>query len=146
MSHSLLNSGHHKGIGGYDHDNECPKNARGHGTTASTQPRQTAGLRLVETPAPNAVNETKRPKRLANVDRRPREHLSKDEVLLLVRAARKNRHGPRDAAAIWVAFNHGLRVSELVDLRWSDVRWDERVMMVRRLKGSASGEHNESQR
>ena len=45
------------------------------------------------------------------------------------------------AAAIWLAFNHGLRVSELCDLRWGDLRWDERTLMVRRLKGSASGEH-----
>jgi len=103
--------------------------------------RETAVLRLVETTAPNAVNETKRPKRVANVDRRPREHLSREEVLALVKAARVNRHGPRDAAAIWLAFNHGLRVSELADLRWSDVRWSERVLMVRRLKGSQSGEH-----
>ena len=40
--------------------------------------------------------------------RRPREHLSRDEVLTLCKSARKNRHGTRDAAAIWIAFNHGL--------------------------------------
>jgi type 1 fimbriae regulatory protein FimB/type 1 fimbriae regulatory protein FimE len=60
---------------------------------------------------------------------------------MLIKAARRNRHGARDAAAIWIAFNHGLRVSELVDLRWGDVRWAERKIMVRRLKGSRSGEH-----
>jgi len=78
---------------------------------------------------------------MANADRRPREHLSRDEVGVLIKAARLGRHGARDAAAIWIAFNHGLRVSELVDLRWGDVRWEERKIMVRRLKGSASGEH-----
>jgi integrase len=103
--------------------------------------RQTAGLRLVETAKPNAVNGTKPPARMRNADRRPREHLSRDEVMVLIKVARANRQGARDAAAIWIAFNHGLRVSELCDLRWSDIAWQERRMMVRRLKGSQSGEH-----
>jgi integrase len=103
--------------------------------------RQTAGLRLVETATPNAVNGTKPPARMRNADRRPREHLSRDEVMVLIKVARANRQGARDAAAIWIAFNHGLRVSELCDLRWSDIAWQERRIMVRRLKGSQSGEH-----
>ena len=103
--------------------------------------RQTAGLRLVETATPNAVNGTKPPARMRNADRRPREHLSRDEVMVLIKVARANRQGARDAAAIWIAFNHGLRGSELCDLRWSDIAWQERRMMVRRLKGSQSGEH-----
>jgi len=81
------------------------------------------------------------PRRVANAELRAREHLSKDEVLALIKVARGNRRGQRDAAAIWLAFNHGLRVGELVDLRWGDVRWDDRKLMVRRLKGSRSGEH-----
>ena len=98
-------------------------------------------LRLVTDTTPNAVNGTYRPQRVTNAERRVREHLSRDEVLVLVKAARANRYGARDAAAIWIAFNHALRVSELVDLRWSDIRWQERKIMVRRLKGSSSGEH-----
>jgi integrase len=112
------------------------------GTNADPQMRQTVALRLVGEPAPNAANGTKPPRRIPNAERRAREHLSRDEVLTLCKAARQqNRRGARDAAAIWLAFNHGLRVSELCDLRWSDVRWQERVLMVRRLKGSRSGEH-----
>jgi len=103
--------------------------------------RRTAGLRLVETATPNAENGTKPPARMRNADRRPREHLSRDEVMVLIKVARANRQGARDAAAIWIAFNHGLRVSELCDLRWQDIQWQERRIMVRRLKGSQSGEH-----
>ena len=62
-------------------------------------------------------------------------------MLVLCKAAKKNRKGARDAAAIWLAFNHGLRVSELCDLRWQDIQWQERRMLVRRLKGSQTGEH-----
>src|SRR6267154_4930867 len=103
-----------------------------------------AALRLVETPASNAENGTNRfrPPRVTNEERRPREHLSRDEVLALCKATRRNRNGTRDAAAIWLAFNHGLRISELCDLRWSDIQWQERRILIRRLKGSQSGEHS----
>jgi len=89
---------------------------RWNGPNATTAPRQSAVLRLVETATPNAENgpqQRYRPQRVTNQDRRPREHLSRDEVLALCRAARQNRNGARDAAAIWLAFNHGLRVGEL---------------------------------
>src|SRR5438270_12573280 len=104
--------------------------------------RQTAVLHVVGTAAPNAENGTKfRPQRVTNEERRPREHLSRAEVLILCKSAKRNRNGARDAAAIWIAFNHGLRISELCDLRWSDIQWPERRIMIRRLKGSQSGEH-----
>src|SRR5205085_2199731 len=102
-------------------------------------PRQAAGLRLVETPAPNAENGSEwfRPVRVTNEERRPREHLLRDEVLILCKAARANRNGARDAAAVWIAFNHGLRVGELCDLRWSDIAWQERRIMVRRSRANS---------
>jgi integrase len=114
---------------------------RRNGPNEAALARQSAVLRLVEPASPNAKNGTFRPKRLTNAERRPREHLSRDQVVSLCKAARANRYGARDAAAIWLSFNHGLRVSELADLRWSDIQWDERRLMVRRLKGSQSGEH-----
>jgi integrase len=115
--------------------------SRTNGTNAQADARQTATLRLVGDDRQTLQMGQTPPRRVANSNMRPREHLSRDEVLTLIKAARRNRHGARDAAAIWIAFNHGLRVSELVDLRWADVRWAERKIMVRRLKGSRSGEH-----
>src|SRR5438045_4840690 len=115
---------------------------RSNGTNARMKPRRSAVLDVIGTAAPNAENGTKfRPQRLTNEERRPREHLSGDEVLVLCKAAKTNRNGARDAAAIWIAFNHGLRISELCDLRWSDIQWQERRVLVRRLKGSQTGEH-----
>jgi type 1 fimbriae regulatory protein FimB len=115
---------------------------RCNGTVTAKQARQTATHRPTGTPASNAENGTNRfrPRRLTNEERRPREHLSRDEVLALCKATRRNCNGTRDAAAIWIAFNHGLRVSELCGLRWHDIQWQERRIMVRRLKGSQSGE------
>src|ERR1051326_467116 len=115
---------------------------RRNGTKAATRTRQTAALSHLGRPAPNAENGTKfRPQRITNEERRPREHLSRAEVLILCKSAKKNRKGSRDAAAIWIAFNHGLRISELCDLRWSDIPWQERRIFVCRLKGSQTGEH-----
>ena len=43
------------------------------------------------------------------------------EIEKLIKAASKNRWGDRDATMILVAYRHGLRVSELTDLRWDQV-------------------------
>ena len=116
---------------------------RGNGTVTAKQARQTLTVSPLSQLAANAENGTNRfrPPRVTNEKRRPREHLSRDEVLTLCKAARRNRNGMRDAAAIWLAFNHGLRISELCDLRWSDIQWQEGRILIRRLKGSQSGEH-----
>ena len=55
--------------------------------------------------------------RKANAAYRTREHLTEREVERLVEAAKDNRYGHRDATMVLLAFRHGLRASELVDLR-----------------------------
>jgi type 1 fimbriae regulatory protein FimB/type 1 fimbriae regulatory protein FimE len=80
-------------------------------------------------------------RRPTNKDLRPREHLTEIEIARLIKAARSNRHGARDAAMILIAFRHGLRVSELCDLRWSDVEFETATLYVRRAKGSDSATH-----
>src|SRR5215471_10588299 len=42
----------------------------------------------------------------------------------------------RDQCMILLAYRHGLRASEVVGLRLSDVRLEDRQVIVRRLKGS----------
>jgi site-specific recombinase XerD len=120
----------------------CPENAGSWDSQPKRREQNRANLRLVTT-TPDDVNGTVPPRRIANDQRRAREHLSQDEVKTLIKAARaQSRYPDRDAAMIWLAYNHGLRVSELVGLRWADVRWGERKLTVRRLKGSRSGEHD----
>ena len=54
------------------------------------------------------------PKRLPNSAYRQREYLTESEVEKLIDAARKRgRNGQRDAAAILLAYRHGLRAQEL---------------------------------
>ena len=93
--------------------------------------------------APSAGNGTVPPKRRANTDVRQREHLTEAEVERLMKAAGgdSRRYGHRDATMILIAFRHALRVSELVNLRWSDVDFKAARLNVMRLKGSISGVH-----
>jgi type 1 fimbriae regulatory protein FimB/type 1 fimbriae regulatory protein FimE len=72
---------------------------------------------------------------MRNADRRPREYLTSAEVDTLLATARKRgRYGQRDAAAILVCYSHGLRVSELCALTWSQIDFSDGVIHVARLK------------
>ena len=79
------------------------------------------------------------PRRQKNEARRPREYLTPPEVERLLDAARAaGRHGKRDYALLRICYDHGLRVSELVALRWDQVSIKPRTvatLSVRRLKG-----------
>ena len=97
-----------------------------------------ARLRLV---TPATVKRTVTPKRLPNADLRTREHLTEAEVERLIAAAKRNRWGHRDATMILVAYRHGLRVSELVDLRWDQVDFRTATLHVRRVKQGSPSTH-----
>jgi type 1 fimbriae regulatory protein FimB len=72
------------------------------------------------------------------VDDRPKNFLTEAEVTDFLKAARKGRHGVRNYAMVLLAFRHGLRVSELIDMRISDVDLGTGRLFVHRLKGSLS--------
>ena len=55
--------------------------------------------------------------RRPNAAYRKREHLTETEIEKLIDTAKANRYGHRDATMILVAYRHGFRASELVDLR-----------------------------
>ena len=87
-----------------------------------------------------AVNRTLR--RLPNSTYRPREYLTEKEVDRLIEAARKRgRNGPRDAAAILLAYRHGLRASELCSLRWAQIDLRHGRLHVNRAKGGQESVH-----
>jgi integrase len=90
-----------------------------------------AHLKLV---TPAIVNRTVVPRRPPNADLRTREHLTEAEVERLMDAARKNRWGHRDATMVLVAYRHGFRPAELVDLRWDQIDFASGVLHVRRVK------------
>jgi type 1 fimbriae regulatory protein FimB/type 1 fimbriae regulatory protein FimE len=83
---------------------------------------------------PPAEKRTVTPRRPKNTDVRTREYLTEVEIERLLDAAKTNRHGHRDGTMLLVAYRHGLRASELVDLRWGQVDFQAATLHVRRVK------------
>ncbi|MGB6444156.1 MAG: tyrosine-type recombinase/integrase [Xanthobacteraceae bacterium] len=97
-----------------------------------------ARLRLV---TPATVKRTVTPKRRPNKVLRTREYLTDAEVERLMAAAKGNRYGHRDATMVLVAYRHGLRAFELVDLRWEQVDCKTATLHVRRVKKGTPSTH-----
>ena len=96
-------------------------------------------LRLVSS---RAVNGTVPPRRVPNAELRTREYLDEFEVERLMRAAKANRNGQRDAEMVLIAFRHGLRAAEIVDLRWDQVDLGRNACLhVRRVKNGMPSVH-----
>jgi len=91
--------------------------------------------------APTIENRTVTPRRRKNSELRSREYLTAREVEQLMDAARRNRHGHRDATMVLVAFRHGLRACEAVDLRSEQVDFDRATLHVRRAKHGTASVH-----
>jgi type 1 fimbriae regulatory protein FimB/type 1 fimbriae regulatory protein FimE len=82
------------------------------------------------------------PRRRKNVDVRTREHLTPSEVEKLLAAARKTaRYGDRNEALVLLAYRHGLRVSEVVALKWDQFDLKARLFHVRRSKRGTPSTH-----
>lgn len=89
---------------------------------------QPAKSRKLTPPAPKP----KRPKK-------PIRYLTGPQVEALIAVAKKtSRHALRDATMILVAYRHGLRVSELIDMTWDRIDFERAEIFVERLKGSKS--------
>ncbi|MBV8883349.1 MAG: tyrosine-type recombinase/integrase [Chroococcidiopsidaceae cyanobacterium CP_BM_RX_35] len=82
------------------------------------------------------------PPKIPNLQKRTREHLLPSEVEVMLKVAKgTGRHGHRDATLILLAYRHGLRVSELVALRWEQVDFSNGTIHVNRLKQGVSSTH-----
>ena len=89
------------------------------------------------------ISKGRPPRKRSNSDSgRTREHLTPEEVQRLLVAARQTRNSTRDEALVLIAFRHGLRVSELVTLAWSQVHLDTRLLDVRRVKNGRPSTHD----
>jgi len=95
-------------------------------------------LKLV---APSIQKRTVTPRRRPNAELRTREHLTETEVEKLIAAAKDNRWGHRDATMVLVAYRHGLRAAELVDLRWDQIEFTTATLHVRRVKRGTPATH-----
>src|SRR6476646_3724129 len=90
---------------------------------------------------PATVNRTVRLTRPSNAHLCAREYLTEAEVERLMKAGTRNRWGHRDATMILVAYRHGLRASEVVDLRWDQIEFRSAMLHVRRVKQGTPSTH-----
>jgi integrase len=85
---------------------------------------------------------TSPPLKIPNLEKRSREHLFPTEVTAMISAAKKvGRHPLRDSTLILMAYRHGLRVSELVTLRWEQIDFIGGTIYINRLKHGVSSTH-----
>ena len=95
-------------------------------------------------PVRRATNIVKKPVpvRLMNTVYRSREYLTEQEVEQLMEAAgRAGRHGQRDTTLILLAYRHGLRVTELVNLRWEQIDLQQGLIHINRVKRGTPSVH-----
>jgi integrase len=95
-------------------------------------------LKLV---TPATEKRTVVPTRRPNADLRTREYLTEAEVERLLAVTKGNRWGRRDGTMILVAYRHGLRASELTDLRWDQIDFATATLHVRRVKQGSPSTH-----
>ena len=82
------------------------------------------------------------PRRVTNAAVRPREYLTGEEVDRLMEVAAKGWEcGHRDATMILMAYRHGLRVSELVAMRWDMLDFKRGTFHVGRRKNGRASVH-----
>jgi len=84
----------------------------------------------------------KPPIKLTNKSRRSREFLTPNEVDKLMMEAKKlGRHQHRDHTMILMTYRHGLRVSELISLRWQQIDLSSGLIQINRLKNGLNSVH-----
>ena len=82
------------------------------------------------------------PRKTRNIDLRNREYLTPAEIDRIINGAKKvGRYGQRDATMILIAYRHGLRVSELIALKWLQIDLQQGLLNVIRLKNGISSTH-----
>jgi integrase len=79
--------------------------------------------------------------RYEDAEVRTREYLTDAEVTKLIAAAGDNRNGHRDATMVLIAYRHGLRAAELVQLRWDAVDFNHARLHVSRAKNGSASVH-----
>ena len=69
---------------------------------------------------------------------REKDYFTEPEIDALLKAAKKSRYGTRDNLIILMMYRHGLRVSELINIRKSDLNLKQSRIFVNRIKNGLS--------
>ncbi|UOY06565.1 tyrosine-type recombinase/integrase [Muricauda sp. SCSIO 64092] len=89
---------------------------------------------------PNRQNVKSDKKRTTNAHERGRDYLNPDEIKLLLETSKKTRYPKRNYLLLLMMYRHGLRVSEAVFLKKSDINLKQSRVWVKRLKSGLSVE------
>ena len=77
-----------------------------------------------------------------NKQLRDREYLTEQEIDSLIKAIRKqSRNALRDEIIVTMMFRHGLRVTEVINLKWEQVDFKEGLLHVARIKNGKDSVH-----
>src|SRR5258708_2053631 len=81
--------------------------------------------------------------RRPNDQLRGRKYLTRSEIEAMYSTLPKwSRTYHRDQLFIRMSWRHGFRLAEALDARWSDIDYENATIMIRREKGSLSGQHD----
>jgi site-specific recombinase XerD len=70
-----------------------------------------------------------------------RKYLTKEEVMAMLDVALQDKHGVRNHCLIFMAFRHGLRISELLSVTLSDIDMMSKQIYIQRMKNGFSTIH-----
>lgn len=76
-----------------------------------------------------------------NAHEKDKDFLTEGEVGQLLKAAKNTRYSIRNQLLITMMYKHGLRVSEVINIKLSDLNLNTSRIWIRRLKGGLSVEH-----
>ncbi len=89
----------------------------------------------------NRRNVKSNEKRTTNAHERSKNFLSNAEMQELLEASKKSRYPVRNHLLLLMMYRHGLRVSEAVNLKITDINLKESRLWIERLKNGLSVEH-----
>lgn len=89
---------------------------------------------------PNRRNVKSKQAKTSDAHERPKDFLNEPEMDLLLKGAKQGRHGIRDHLILLMMYRHGLRVSEAINIKLSDLNLKQSRIWINRLKNGLSVE------
>ena len=76
----------------------------------------------------NVQSKEKRHSLPTNFHEKGKFYLSNDEINLLLKFSKKSRHPTRNHLMLLMMYRHGLRVSELINIRINDINLNRKIL------------------
>ncbi len=89
---------------------------------------------------PNRRNVKSDQEKTSDSHERVKDFLNEPEIDLLLKGAKQGRHGVRDYLILLMMYRHGLRVSEAINIKLSDLNLKQSRIWIKRLKNGLSVE------